>query len=332
MLSRAIVLKTASWPPIERLVRKSFLFRKLVKRFVAGETLEEAIAACEVLAERGFFVSLDYLGENVKTESEAAAAKDMYIRMFERMAKSRCFKSPFAPADGYEVCREPFPFCGRELPVESANVSIKLTQCGLAFDDALAERHYRDVARVSSEYGSFLRIDMEDSPYTERTIRMVERVREDFERTGTVLQAYLHRTPEDVEQMIRLGARVRLVKGAYLEPPTVAIQKMREINEAYVRLGERLLDSGHYPAIATHNERLLDRLIGYAEQKGIPKDKFEVQMIYGVRRDLQVKLLERGYFVRVYVPFGESWYPYFARRIAERPANALFILRSLFKG
>lgn len=332
MLSRAIVLKTASWRPIEILVKKSFLFRKLVKRFIAGDTLEEAISACEALGQRGFFVSLDLLGENVKSEEGTAKARDTYIQMYERLASSPCFKSPIPPSGGRSACPNPYRFGDRTLPSETANVSIKLTQCGLAFSDELAEKHFREVAQVACEYGSFLRVDMEDSPYTERTLRTVERVYGDFPNSGTVLQAYLHRTPEDVERVIRLGMRVRLVKGAYLEPKEVAIQKSREINEEYLKLAKRLLEAGKYPAIATHNEGLLNQIKANAADNGIAKDKFEFQMIYGVRRDLQDALVKDGYNVRIYVPFGDSWYPYFSRRIAERPANALFILKSLFKG
>lgn len=332
MLSRAVVLKVASWRWVERIVKRSRIFKRVVNRFIAGDTLEEALAAAEGLAERGYFVTLDYLGEAVSSAGEAIQAKDTYIRMFERVSASPCFRTPFAVCKEKSVHPKPFEFGGRTLPVESANVSIKLTQCGLGLDDALAEQHYREVAAVAQAYGSFLRIDMEDSPYTERTIRMVERVHLDFDQTGTVLQTYLLRTPRDVDWVIERDMRVRLVKGAYLEPADIALQRMPDIDDAYLKLGKKLLDKGRFPAFGTHNERLLNELARYAEAKGIDKDRFEFQMIYGIRRDLQERFLREGYNVRIYMPFGDSWYPYFSRRLAERPANMFFILKALFKG
>lgn len=332
MLSRAVVLKIASWKFVERAIRHSKLFRRVVKRFIAGETLDEAIAVAEFMAQKGYLASLDYLGEAVTSEKEAVRAKDTYIQMFDRLAMSPCFRSPTPPQPGHQVHPSPFQFGERTLPVESANVSIKLTQCGLALSDELAEKHYREVAEVARSYGSFLTIDMEDSPFTERTIRLVEKMRDGNPCTGTVLQSYLHRTPEDIEWSIEKNVRLRLVKGAYLEPPSVAIQKMKDIDEAFVAEGKRLLDADAFPAFGTHNERLLDRLAAYAKEKGIPKDRFEIQMLYGIRRDLQEKYLNEGYIVRVYYPFGDGWYPYFSRRIAERPANAFFIFKTLFKG
>lgn len=331
MLSRAVVLKIASWKFVERLVRQSRLFKKVVKRFIAGDTLDEAMAAAEDLCSRGYFVTLDLLGEAVTSAEEAAKAKDTYIGMFDRIAASRCLKSPVATSNGRTRHPSPFDFGSRELPVETANVSIKLTQCGLGLDNELAEKHYREVAQVAQEYGSFLRIDMEDSSFTQQTIDLVERVHNEIERTGTVLQSYLHRTTEDVEWVIRNKMRVRLVKGAYLEPPQVAIQKMPEIDAALLAQGKRLLDAGNYPAMGTHNEGLLSQLAAYGAEMGIPKDRWEIQMIYGIRRDLQEKYLAEGYNVRIYIPFGDSWYPYFSRRLAERPANMFFIFKALLR-
>ena len=215
---------------------------------------------------------------------------------------------------------------------EPLNISIKLTQCGLDQGEAFAEANYREVVRRAAEIGTFVRIDMEASEYTARTVEIVERVFRDFPNTGTVLQSYLHRTDGDVERMIALGARVRLVKGAYLEPEAVAHVVKAKVDEQFVKQGKRLLKAGAYPALATHDEAAIREFNAFAAANGVGKDRFEYQMLYGIRRDLQDSLRKEGYNVRVYVPFGDAWYPYFTRRLAERPANALFIVKSLFKG
>lgn len=306
MLSRALILKTSALPPVERLVRRSFLFRGLVKRFIAGDTLEQALAVCEDLVAKGFHTSLDLLGENVKSIDEAMASKNAYIQMLETMAKSPC-----AP---------------------KSNISIKLTQCGFDQGDELAERNYREVLTRAEELGGFfVRVDMEASPYTERTIQIIKNVWPDHKNSGTVVQSMLHRTPQDVDLMIELGIRTRIVKGAYLEPSTVAYASKAKVDEAFVTEAKKLLLKGNYPAIATHDEKIIDVLKDFVRENKIPNERFEFQMIYGVRRDLQDKLLAEGYNVRIYVPFGNSWYPYFTRRLAERPANVMFILKSLFK-
>jgi len=312
MFSRSLVLKVAAFGPIEKLVRKSFLFRKLVRRFVAGDTLEEALVASDALLSQGYYVSLDLLGENVKSEEEALRAKNMYIDMLEAIASR--------------------PTTKLEAPKEACNISIKLTQCGFDQDDEFAEKNFREVLAAADRHGNFVRVDMEASEYTERTLAMIERVWPDFKNTGTVLQTYLYRTPDDLERMMKLGVRLRLVKGAYLEPATVAFPDKRKVDEAYVTLAKQMLLGAHYPAIATHDEKIINALIAFIEEQQIPRERFEFQMIYGVRRDLQERLRKLGYGMRIYVPFGESWYPYFSRRLAERPANMFFILKSLFKG
>lgn len=294
--------------PVEKLVRKSFLFKPLVKRFIAGDTLAEAMEAAKVLLDRGFKVSLDYLGENTKSEEEALQAKATYIDMLEKIG----MQNP--------------------NPIEACNISIKLTQCGLDQGEEFAEKNYREVLQTAARYKNFVRVDMEASEYTERTIQMLQRVFKDHKNTGTVLQSYLFRNDEDVETIIGMQARVRLVKGAYLEPETVAYKEKAKVDEAYVRQGKRLLDAANYPALATQDEKIVDQLNAYVAEKGIDKKGFEYQMLYGIRRDLQDRLLAEGYNVRIYIPFGDSWYPYFTRRLAERPANTFFILRSLFKG
>jgi proline dehydrogenase len=306
MLARSLILRTSAMKPVEKLVRNSFMFRGLVKRFIAGDNLDQALVVAEDLVARGFHTSLDYLGENTKTEAEALAAKATYIQMLQRIAASPC-----APR---------------------TNISIKLTQCGLDLGDDYAVENYREVLREAEKLGNFVRVDMEASEYTERTIQIMGKVWEDHKNTGTVLQTYLYRTPDDVELMIRLGMRTRLVKGAYLEPPTVAHPEKSKVDDAYITLGKRMLEAANYPAFATQDEKIISALTVHAQEKGISQDKFEFQMLYGIRRDLQDRLKDQGYNVRVYIPFGDMWYPYFTRRLAERPANALFIAKSLFKG
>lgn len=315
-VARSLVLKASELPPVERLVRTSFFFRPLVRRFIAGDTLAEALTASQALLAKGLLVTLDYLGENTTSEAEALAAAATFGVMLDEVAKVDAVKKWVANPTG----REPL------------NISIKLTQCGLDQGEAFAERNLRQVLEKASQYNNFVRVDMEASAYTERTMKMVERVLQDYKNTGTVLQTYLYRTPEDVEKVISWRARTRLVKGAYLEPSTVAHPEKAKVDEAYLTLAKRLLDAGEYPALATQDERIINELLEYVRAKQIPKDRFEFQMLYGIRRDLQEKLHADGYNVRIYVPFGDSWYPYFTRRLMERPANAFFILKSLFKG
>lgn len=301
-----MILKTAALRPVEKLVRKSFLFRGLVKRFIAGDTIEEAIIVAEELTAKGFYTSLDYLGENTKSEAEALAAKATYIEMLDKIAASPCGKR--------------------------TNISIKLTQCGLDQGEEFAQNNFEDVLEAAKGHENFVRIDMEGSEYTERTMQMMERVWAKYKNTGTVLQTYLYRTPDDVQQIIEWQMRTRLVKGAYLEPEAVAFPEKSKVDEAYVTLGKKMIDEAFYPAFATHDEAIISALKAHAEAKGIGKEKFEFQMLFGIRRDLQDSLLKEGYNVRVYIPFGDSWYPYFTRRLAERPANMFFILKSMFKG
>ena len=325
MLVRNLVLKAAAIRPVERSVRRSRVFRPLVRRFIAGDTLEEALQASEVLLQKGLMVTLDYLGENTHSEAEALEAKATYLRMLDRIAQV-----PAIADRGSRIADGSVP--GPSSEIERLNISIKLTQCGLDQGPKFAEDNYREVVQRAAERGTFVRIDMEASEYTQATVEIVERVFRDQPNTGTVLQSYLYRTEADVERMIALGARVRLVKGAYLEPESVAYPNKADVDAQFVKQGKRLLCSGAYPALATHDEEAIREFNRHVETEGIDKSRFEYQMLYGIRRDLQDSLRDQGYNVRVYVPFGDAWYPYFTRRLAERPANALFILKSLFKG
>lgn len=302
---RSLILKTSAWRPIERMVRRSFLFRPVVRRFIAGDTLDDAMACAETVCQKGQFASLDYLGENTKSEAEAISATNTYIDMVQRIAKSH--------------------------HSDTINISIKLTQCGLDQGTEFAESNYRRLLEAAQPYGIFVRVDMEGSDYTQRTIEIIERVIRDFPNTGTVLQSYLKRSIADTERMIALKVRLRVVKGAYLEPEDVAFQSKKTVDEKYLDMAKLLLKDGNYPAFATHDAHLIKEIKAYAEKHGIQKDRFEFQMLYGIRRDLQDSLLAEGYNVRVYIPFGDKWYPYFSRRLAERPANFFFILKSLFK-
>jgi len=313
MFGRALIVKIATMRPIRAFVSSSRLVRPLVGRFIAGEDLSGALDASRKLLDKSLMVSLDYLGENTRSKSEASQAVCTYIEMLDRIGAMP------------ETAARP----GQREPL---NISIKLTQCGLDQEEAFAEENLRRVLQKAQSHENFVRVDMEGSDYTERTLQMVERVFADLPNTGTVLQSYLYRTDEDVERMIGAGIRIRLVKGAYLEPASVAYPEKAKVDEAYVRQAKRLLEFGNYPAIATQDDQIIREVVDFSKAKAIDASRFEFQMLYGIRRDLQESLVRDGFNVRIYVPFGDAWYPYFTRRLAERPANALFIFRALLKG
>ena len=272
------------------------------RRFIAGETVEEAIDASRVIQSRNLLITLDYLGESVRTTEEADAATREYLRLIEAIATS-----------GIE-----------------RNISLKLTQLGLDVDRATCVDNMRRILEPAKRHGFFVRIDMEASPHTDLTLDIFETLwRHDYRNIGVVLQSYLRRTEADVQRVLALGARIRLVKGAYQEPATVAYQDKGEVDDAFVRLMKLLLDSGGYHAVATHDVTLIDATKAYAAERQIGQERYEFQMLYGVRRDLQAALVAEGYRMRVYVPFGHQWFPYFMRRLGERPANVYFVVRSL---
>jgi len=274
------------------------------RRFIAGETTEEAIAAARTLGARGFGVSLDYLGESVATVELAAQAARDYGRLIDAVV---------------------------EAGVER-NLSLKLTQLGLDVDHATAVDNLRRVLEAAAPHGFFVRIDMENSPYTDATLDILETVWGlGFTGVGTVIQSCLLRSAGDIDRLNRLGARVRLVKGAYREPDTVAHQRLDDVNAAFVRLADTLLVHNPYPAFATHDPLMIDAVKAHAAARGIGRERFEFQMLYGIRRDLQAQLLADGYKVRVYVPFGKQWFPYFMRRLGERPTNVGFVLRGILR-
>jgi proline dehydrogenase len=270
---------------------------------VAGSTLDDALEVCRAIRADGITATLDYLGENVKSLDEAAACRESYLTMLNAM---------------------------REAGVEP-NVSLKLTQFGLDLSEAACAENVAALVKAAEGIGGFVRIDMEGSTYTDRTLALAARIHRAHKACGTVIQSYLHRSAADVEALERERIRVRLVKGAYLEPPELAFPDKAHVDANYLALAKQLLSEGEYPAIATHDERMIEAVERFVSEKGIGRDRFEFQMLYGIRRDLQRRLVKQGYRLRLYVPFGEAWYPYFMRRLAERPANLWFFARSLLR-
>ncbi len=289
--------KFASW------VTSNGTTRRMARRFVAGETLEEAIAAARQCNDSGMMASLDYLGENVSTTSDAQHSRDAYLEVFERTAQEKLH----------------------------ANVSCKLTQLGLDINQEFCTGLVLSIVERAASFDNFLRVDMEGSAYTQRTIDLVKRVRARNPAVGTVIQAYLYRSETDVADLLAYGCRIRLCKGAYKEPEDVAFPRKADVDANFVRLMQLLLSSGFYHAIATHDPRMIAATIRHAAAKQISKDDFEFQMLYGVRTDLQRRLVHDGYRVRIYIPFGNDWFPYFMRRLAERPANLGFLIRNFFR-
>lgn len=300
---RSTLLKLSESPRFAKWVTTNGTTRAMARRFVAGETLDEAVAAARACNQAGMLVSLDYLGESCSTTADAQRARDAYFGVFDRIAEEKLH----------------------------ANVSCKLTQLGLDLSAEFCEGLVLSIAERAAAHDNFLRIDMEGSAYTQRTIELVKRVRSQTPSVGTVIQSYLYRSETDVQELLAYGCRIRLCKGAYKEPADVAYPHKRDVDFNYVRLMKILLPSGFYHGIATHDPRMLAETIRWAAAKKITKDDFEFQMLYGVRTDLQRRLVRDGYRLRVYIPYGNDWFPYFMRRLAERPANVGFLLRNFFR-
>ena len=300
---RSILLKLSDSKGFAHWVTSNSTTRRVSHRFVAGETLDEAIAASRVCNDAGMAVTLDCLGENVATPADAQKARDTYLRIFDRIAQEKL----------------------------NANVSCKLTQLGLDLSVEFCEGLVLSIAERAASYESFLRIDMESSVYTQRTVELVKRVRAQTPAVGAVIQSYLYRSENDIHDLLSYGCRIRLCKGAYKEFIEVAFPRKADVDGNYLRLMRLLLSSGFYHGLATHDPRMIAATIRWAAEKRIAKDDFEFQMLYGVRADLQRQLVRDGYRVRIYVPFGTEWFPYFMRRLAERPANLGFILRNYFR-
>jgi proline dehydrogenase len=294
----------AQIPTLQRLASKYGMApgSGFARRFIAGETIDEAVNCVKDLPSKGLNLTLDYLGESVSSAAAASAAAADYVQIINAIV-----------ASGIE-----------------RNISLKLTQLGLDVDKATAVDNMRRILEPADANNFFVRIDMENSPYTDATLDILDTLlRQGHHNVGTVIQSYLKRSPDDIRRLNVHGVRVRLVKGAYKEPKNVAFQKKAEVDAAFVELMQTLLDEGNYPAIATHDPVMIDATKAYAKSKGYANDRFEFQMLYGIRRDLQTSLVKEGYRMRVYVPFGKQWYPYFMRRLGERPANVAFVVRGL---
>jgi proline dehydrogenase len=305
---RSLLLWLSNQPRIFRFVRDNRMAKFFARRFVAGETLDEALDAVRSLNTQGISASLDELGESVRNENEARATRDTYLRILDRIAEAKL----------------------------DANVSVKLTALGLDISEDLCVSLMQELLERARTHRTFVRIDMESSAYTDRTLRLFE---ERFypsyrEQVGIVLQSYLYRTAADVERAIEIKCRVRICKGAYKEPASVAFPEKKDVDAGYARAMRALMARGNYPGLATHDQRLIADAKQFAHESAIGADRFEFQMLFGVRRDLQAALVREGYRMRVYVPFGTQWYPYLMRRLAERPANIMFltgnVLREMF--
>ena len=304
MVTKSAFLYLSKSERFKKFLTRFRSFNNVTRRFVAGEDLADAVEAIRQLNRQGISASFDHLGESINSEAETRQEVDEYIRVLESINSNSL----------------------------DSNVSVKLTQLGLDVRQELCYANTRAIVEAALRYDNFVRIDMEDSTKTDATLQVFKRLRGEFENAGIVVQAYLYRTEKDVEELLKIGARIRLCKGAYKEPPEVAFPKKADVDANYIKLMKMLLPSGIYHGIATHDEKMIQTTTQFAKDQGIGPEKFEFQMLYGIRRDLQQKLVHEGYRMRVYVPYGRYWYPYFMRRLAERPANIWFVMKNMLKG
>lgn len=303
---RALFIGLSESKSLRHFAESSAMGQKMSRRFVAGTTVEELLQATEAVNQLGIRVSVDNLGENVTSRDEALHSRDLYHQLLSEIDK-------------------------RKL---DANVSLKLTHMGLDVDERLAHDIVHELLEHAVSINNFIRIDMEGSPYTQRTLdftRELHRAPGNGSHVGTVLQSYMRRTEQDAKDLCAEGIRIRLCKGAYREPPEIAFQPKSEVDANYVKVAKYLMKSGTFHGLATHDERIINELKDYARKENIPPSAFEFQMLHGIRRDLQEQLVKEGWGMRVYIPFGTEWYPYLMRRLAERPANALFIAKNLLR-
>jgi len=300
---RTLLLELAKSARLRRWITSNGATRRWSRRFVPGEELTDAIEAARSCNHAGMSVSLDHLGENVGSREDAGRAGATYIEALDRIAAAQL----------------------------DANISLKLTHLGLDLGEEFCAEQLRRVTRRATECANFVRVDMESSAYTDRTLRLVKQARAETGAVGTVIQAYLMRSEQDIRDLLDIGCRIRLVKGAYKESPQIAFPRKKDVDANFVKLMKILLPSGIYHALATHDPDMIDASIQFAAENEISKDKFEFQMLYGIRTDLQSRLVREGYRVRVYIPFGKDWFPYFMRRLAERPANLLFFAKNIFR-
>ena len=300
---RALFLFLARHEGFKNFALKFKFFRDAASRFIAGETLDDAIQAVRQANGQKMLGTLDLLGENTLSREDASRASQEVTGILDRIQAEKV----------------------------NCNVSVKLTQLGLALDPEFCERILNRIVEHARDRSNFVRVDMEDSPYTQQTLDMVVRAHQRMGNVGTVIQSYLYRSEEDTNRLLEAGIRIRLVKGAYKEPESIAFRKKKDTDANFVKLMKMLLASDTYGAIATHDEALILATMEFARSRGISKDHFEFQLLYGIRRDLQLQLAREGYNVRIYIPYGRQWYPYFMRRLGERPANVAFIVRNFFK-
>jgi proline dehydrogenase len=300
---RSLLLVLSRQPWLRHWMETSPAADRLTSRFVAGSTIEREVAVCKKLNADGYLATLDHLGESVTSLQEAQQSREAYLAALDQIAKLNL----------------------------DATVSVKLTQLGLDFSEADCQANIECLVTRAKSIGRLVEVDMESSAYVDRTLQLVSNLHAKYGSVRAVLQAYLYRTEGDVHNLCRQSIPIRLCKGAYREPSSVAYPRKKDVDANYVRLMLELFDHGVYPAIATHDEAILDRAISYIRERKIASDRFEFQMLYGVRRDLQRRLVAAGYRLRLYVPYGNAWYPYFMRRLAERPANVLFLARNLLK-
>jgi proline dehydrogenase len=304
MITRTALLYLSKQHSLKDFFSRFDAFRRITRRFIAGETIEEAVEEIRRLNALGITASFDHLGESISSEAEAEAEVREYLRVLARIDDAGI----------------------------TSNVSVKPTQLGLDIGEEACLRNTRRIVEEAARRGNFVRIDMEDSTKTDGTLRVFRRLREEFANVGIVIQSYLYRSERDIADLLAAGARIRLCKGAYDEPESVAFPDKQKVDSNYVKLMQQLLKSGLYHGIATHDEAMISATQEFAAREGIARDAFEFQMLYGIRRDLQTKLIKEGYRMRTYVPYGAYWYPYFMRRLAERPANIWFVLKNLVKG
>ncbi len=306
MITRSALIWLSRHEGLKDFAARFGFFKKMTTRFVAGENIDEVIPFIRQLNSENATASFDHLNESVGSAAEAEQEVREYLNILAKIDEQRI----------------------------RSNVSIKLTQFGLGLDPELAYQNARKVVVEAAERGNFVRVDMEDSSVTQVTIDIFKRLRAEFglNTVGIVLQSYLYRTLEDAQELVKLPARIRICKGAYNEPPEVAFPEKKDVDANYIKVMQVLLGSGIYHGIATHDPKMIDATLEFATREGIGKEKYEFQMLYGIRRDLQHQLARDGYNVRIYVPYGKHWYPYFMRRLAERPANIWFVMKNLAKG
>lgn len=306
MITRSALIWLSRHEGLKDFATRFRYFKRLTTRFVAGDTIDDVVPMIQELNAENITASFDHLNESVESGVEAEQEVVEYLNILAKIDERRI----------------------------RSNVSIKLTQFGLGIDPELAYRNARRVVEEAHRRGNFVRVDMEDSSVTQATIDIFKRLRAEFglDDVGIVLQSYLYRTLADAEDLLKLPARIRICKGAYNEPPEVAFPEKKDVDANYVKVTQLLLSSGVYHGIATHDPKMIDATIDFAMREGIGKEKYEFQMLYGIRRDLQRQLARDGFNLRIYVPYGKHWYPYFMRRLAERPANIWFVLKNLAKG